>query len=1220
MKTRRWLVPLLALAWAATALADDPAPGATPPATDPASPPGNPPTAPPTGAAASPVAEPKKVTDARPLPSEAEARAYHEVESRFRDRMSEVVRDTRAYVDQRQADETKRLKESYDAVIEQIDNEEHQKRDLAIDRFEEFLLRYPDAEYSSHVRFRLADLYWEKAKEDFLKKQSEYFALEEELRANNQVELLPEEPKFDLTKTVELYERIIADNEQLPQECTGEGCKKQYAQLDGVYYSLAYVYMEDGALQFDPDKAQAMFQHMLQVLPNSALVDDAHINIGNSYFDQNKLDDAIREYQLIYDKGPTNKLYPDAMYKLAWSYYRKAQEPSQYEPALALFIKLLDYSEQLFKDTGKRSDYAPDAIKYTAWSFGDISEYRETKLREAGQLPALGSVPLSQEELALKPISAVAVGEEYFKRNGAREYEWDIYRALGDVESDYARFAQSVLVYRKLQDDPRFRLRPEAPEWQMKIVRLYASGSTPDLEASGKARIDLTERYNEKSEWWYANRFNPEALASVRRFIEESLEAVAREYAIAAQKTDDPKDYALAADKFKEYIDSFPLSDNNYEMQFYHGEMLYRAKKFEEAVAEYQDLVNTARHHPYGDGAIFQLMRARQEAVLEKYGPFDKLPEAAEVEKKYQTGFIRIGEPDPQTGQTAQIPIEITVYKLSEEHQKYIAANDAVLNYPFKTSGTDEETKYAKFVAEKRPVLMYFPAQLLYAHGHYEEARARARQVIKEYPQTDEALYAASLIIDSYQTEGNLAEVRKYTRDYLTRIPPLGPKGKPSTKPEEFCSVLAETEFKQAQLLAASGQNVEAAEAFLAFYDRKDEPACDKTSPKAKAGMAANKKAALYNAANRYEFGGKAEKANELFERYVNAYKDDPQSAILYYRIAANYESTFQLDKAVDYYGRLLKYAPPDDKNRATAQFNRSFLMIGLGKHAEAAQGFEDYAKMFPNEADVESIFFQAGAEWERVSNSKAIDYYKRYREKFGTANPDHLLAADDALAKLDPKNADKWQDVVLQDWKTLAAANRLEGVKSDGRNAAAKAAFRTVQVEYDKLTSDKLSRDDKKDAELLKRKPDELAAFRERSLNELSQYGDFEWLSAALYLRAEAMLYYADLGFSIRCPKGLSEDDCFAYQQVLDTQVYPQFQPFADKGKDELVQLIDLAKQKKLHSSWVSKAYERLNDLDPFAYPAEKKELRGGVDATIFPEIRPVDIDEPKPEEKETP
>jgi TolA-binding protein len=1193
---RRWAVPLLALAWAATAWADDPLPTDAPA------------TAPPPSATPAPV-----VAAATGLPAESEVRAYQEVQGRFRARMSELVRDTRNYIDERQAQETGRLKESYDVAIAELAAKEIQKRDLAIDRFEEFLLRYPDSEYSSHVRFRLADLYWERSKDEFLKAQDVYFALEEELTAKNQADLLPEEPRFDLSKTIGLYERIIADNEKLPPE-------QRYAQLDGVYYSLAYVYIEDGALQYDSDKAQEQFQRLVQMAPNSDLVDISYLNIGNSYFEQNKLDDAIREYQRIYDKGPDNKLYDSAMYKLAWSYYRKAQEPSQYEPALALFVRLLDFSEQKFKDTGKRSDYAPDAIKYAAWSFGDMAEFRESALRNAGKLAPLGTQLLSVESEALKVASAVSVAEEYFNRNGARDYEWDIYRALAKVEEDYARFAQCILVYRKLQDDPRFKLRPEAPEWQMKIVRLFASGSNPDLEASGKARIEMTERFNEKSEWWNANRFNPEALSSVRRFIEESLGTVAKEYAIAAQNTGDTKDYELAASKFQEYLDNFPLADNNYEMEFLHGEMLYRAKKHEEAVKVYQSLVNTASHHPYGDGAVFQLMRARQEAVVEKFGPFEKLPEGAEVEKTYLTGFTRLGEADATTGQPAQLPIEITVHKLAEEQIKYIESADTVLAYPFKTSGTDDETKYAKFVTEKRPVLMYFPAQLLYTYHLYEPARERARQVIKEYPQTDEALYAASLIIDSYQTEGNLAEVRKYTKDYLTRIPPLGPPGKVNPKKNAFCSVLAATEFQQAEQLSAAGQNADAAEAFLAFFERKDEASCEK-DPKLKADMDANKKAALYNAANRYEIAGKAEKANELFERYVNVYREDDASQVLYYRIAANYESTFQLDKAVDYYGRLLKYSKPTDRNRPAAQFNRSFLLIGLGKHAEAAQGFEDYGRMFPGESDVEAVFYQAGAEWERVSPAKAIDFYKRYRDKFGTNNPDHLLAADDALAKLDTRNTAKWQDTVLTDWKALATANRLDGVKYEGKNAAAKSAFRAIQVQYDKFVAEKLTQDDKKDMELIARKRDiELAPFREGSLAEMSQYGDFEWLTATLYLRAEAFLYYAQLGFDLRPPKGLSEDDAFAFQQVLDEQVYPQFQPFADKGREELVQLITLAKEKKLNSPAIGKAYDRLNALDPASYPAEKRELRGAVDATLFPEIRALTVPEPKPKEEGTP
>ena len=1117
-----------------------------------------------------------------PVASLDQVRAFQQTRDRFGSRMRELESDVREYLDLRERDERKKLSDAYDLAIAELDAAEAAQRSQTTDRLEQFLEQYPSVPYASHVRFRLADLYWEQSKEDWLASSATYYELEQKLEAEGREAELPEPPALDLGRTVGLYRRILADNVGLPKD-------KQYARLDGVYYSLAYSLLEENAATRDEDEAKALFQALIKNHPDSKLVDVAHLNIGNFWFEQpGGLTAAVAEYRVVFDKGEDNELYADAMYKLAWSYYREAFEPPEFAPALELFTKLLDYSDRTWKATGKRSDYAPDAIKYTAFSFADIA----VRYQESG-----------------KPMSAVDVTRDYFKRVGAREYEAEVYQELATILKKYGRFAEAIEVYETLQTDARWRLEPENPEYQMEIVKLYASlaatrtsddpiSSEAYLERSAKARIALTERYNDQSDWWLGNKYNPEALAGARRYIEDSLVDVATQFLIQAQKTGEVADYAAAATKYREYVDRFPIADNFYEMQWFLALSLFNAKDFDNAAQEYSALVKSGKNHKYGDGSVFQRMRCRQEVAVEKHGPISQLPQDAVLEKSVETGFKR---PPPDQPDAEPVPIKIDRYQLSEDHKALIASLDEVLAYPFReVEDPAKETDFRTTVEQNRSKLMYFPAQILHEHKRFDEARPRLLALIEKFPQTDEALRAARMMVDGYQQEGNLAEVRKYTTQFYTRVPSLGPPGSSDAKAtrEVFGNVREETDYVLAQAIA---DPIERAEAFLQFIA---------DYPKSK-----NAKGALITAANAYEAGGKAEKSNELFERFVALYPTEEVSTKLFFRIATNYESVFELGKAIDYYERLVKYAQKTDPLRSVAYYNAAFLRIGLGQHQRAAEAFQAYAKEFPGAEDVETVYWQAGEQWEAVAAPKAVEFYNAYLKKYGLVNPEHALAAEAKLAELDTRNTGKWLDKILVDFDEIVVSGQQDKIGPVARSVAAKSAFRAIQAEYDKITSEAVYRNDVKDKELFERKRDvEIPQFRERTLATAQTYGDFEYLTAAFFLRASATLYYAELGYSVRPPKGLDEENEMLFQELLAEKWYPTFDPIQEQAKQEFLGLIEAAKKQKGHSVWVGKAYEKLNDLDPFAYPAEKRELRGTVKATIPPEVRPVLPPAPEP------
>jgi TolA-binding protein len=118
-----------------------------------------------------------EATPERPAPSRAlptvegdrqEADAFEEAVRRF-DEEGRAYRGEVQTLVKKQFEERRRfLADNYEQAIGTLEVLERNERDAAILRFEEFLSRYPDdPQFTPDAMFRLAELYYEKANDDF---------------------------------------------------------------------------------------------------------------------------------------------------------------------------------------------------------------------------------------------------------------------------------------------------------------------------------------------------------------------------------------------------------------------------------------------------------------------------------------------------------------------------------------------------------------------------------------------------------------------------------------------------------------------------------------------------------------------------------------------------------------------------------------------------------------------------------------------------------------------------------------------------------------------------------------------------------------------------------------------------------------------------------------------------------------------------------------------
>ena len=1071
----------------------------------------------------------------------AEVKALESTVGRYGERMNEFRDEAKIMVDRQEAEERNELNQSYDAVLGQLQDDDDALRTTAIRRFESFLSQYPRATHSAHVMFRLAELYYEKSEEGYIEADLAFQEALDKLDEGGDFEEIPDEPVKDYAASIGLHTQII---ERFPS----------YEYLAGSYYMLGYMLDEPNSAQLDEAAAQGWFLQLVERFPESEFTSRAHLELGEYHFEYNELDAAIPHYAKVVElEGVNGSLYDDGLYKLAWTHYRL----SDYDQALGLLSRLLDWSATVWEPKkGKESATVPEAIEYIAISLADLAHDQER--------------------------SPLLVAQDFFGPGSDGLYEPRVYKKLADVLSKQANYSEAIDVYEHFQQ--RWPNDPENPVFQNQIARLHMTKLPIDRDAAAEAMAQLNERFNDTSPWWRANRNNPDALAVARAYIEESLSGVAVNAHSMASETGDPKDYMRAAALYGDYLQKFPFATDYYEIQWYYARVLLGGGDFDGAERELLQL-RKGGDHPYGEAALYRLRDISLRRILNQYedGVKSRDPGAtavkevandgAEPRKVYAFGDLHETFVE-RTDQLLAADFGDTLRRLE---LKIAETKDRKLREPLEGALSEIE-QYAETFENNRAALAYQAGQVYFAHGNFEEARSRLAAVVEAYPDTENGCFAADLDAATYWQDGDLVGYRQKIAYYLSLN--LCQQDGLVASGESFGTKLEQVDFELASLKTKSGDFLGAAEAFVDFYRKY--PSSQYRKP------------ALRNAANNYERAGHLDDSIRMLEQYVAAFPDDESTAGFLFRLGGVYAQALDLDRAIQSYELLYERTKDSgSKNAPNALANAAYLRVGIGDFAGAARLYERFGVSFPNERGTEDHVFQAGEQWERVGEREAIAFYKRYLAKYRGLNPDHEMEAVYKLAVLTeqaggrPREVESLWDDVLTTYTRLLPTGKVSVL---GRNYAAHAEYRRLEVALIDFKQIKFGSNDVKNAEMIQAKAEELVEVERQAVALLSNYQDFEYGTGALYVIGEAYLAYADILYDAPAPKGLDEEEQFLYDETIaELRI-----PLEDKGKARLVKVLEKAKEARRWSQFQTKALETLNARFPREFAPEKAEVRG--------------------------
>ncbi len=684
-----------------------------------------------------------------------------------------------------------------------------ESREKQIELLKKLLSLGPDPKEIADLKFRLAELFWEKSKYYFF----QYNELDEKIQASKSAEEKKEFKKnregfFKDSATwrkraVKLYEEII-------NESPG------YHRLPEVLFHYALNQWEEK--QFED--SLKYFRRIIKDYPNHPLHAKAWLRFGEYYFLEGDFHRAIKSYEAS-AKLNDKETQTYSIYKEAWCYYNL----SEFEKAIEKFrevLKLSDGAGQMSKTS--RIALRKEALKDILLSYSHVGNPEKAKM--------------------------------FFNSLGKGEADWMI-PALANLWFEQGKNSEALYLYRQLlKEEPK---SPKVPLRQARIVELAARLGDRDLVVheckklveicmvSGGQKIESDVSKTKDKE--FSTNYSAD-IQEARQLVEAVIRRFATTWHSESTKTKNETTMKQSSELYELYLKLFVESKYGYTMKFNYGDLLFRMNEFEKAAKTLMEVVYAKKGGKHEQEAIEDAVHAYDEAMQDatiKYPekPKDKLPQEtplppllAEYVKAidyYLTHFSQDAKYGPEiryksakfyydfnhleeslkrfsiiidkypTHANAEVSVELTAdiynaYKdwvrMEEWASKMIKRKALIQNRPNlkknlesylehaafalatqkDKDGKEHSSNYLQYV-KKYPKTklgdraLYNAANLLDKEGNPKEGVKVRQQLIDTYPDSEFAKDSYRFFIDDLERKGKYTQAAKYLEQYVAKYP-----------------------------------------------------------------------------------------------------------------------------------------------------------------------------------------------------------------------------------------------------------------------------------------------------------------------------------------------------------------------------------------------------------------------------------------------------------------
>ncbi len=240
----------------------------------------------------------------------------------------------------------------------------------ALEQLEKLKVRYKNTRMEPEILFRLGEIYMRRARTE------RFFEVHRD--SNQVVRFAPEMVKqasevVQVKKAVKIYLDI-------------ESRFPRFRARDVVVFNTAYAYQQTG----EDKKAEEQFRKLLAQHPNSPLVPDSLLSLGEIQYQRRQFAGALELFLKI-KNHPQARVYPYGLYKAAWAKYNLQDELG----GMRLLEEVIEFGHERAKDglNTAKLDLRKEALNDLALFYSegrkpsDAVEYFAVQARDLDPVP-----------------------------------------------------------------------------------------------------------------------------------------------------------------------------------------------------------------------------------------------------------------------------------------------------------------------------------------------------------------------------------------------------------------------------------------------------------------------------------------------------------------------------------------------------------------------------------------------------------------------------------------------------------------------------------------------------------------------------------------------------------------------------------------------------------------------------------------------------------------
>ncbi|MCG8553875.1 MAG: tetratricopeptide repeat protein [Proteobacteria bacterium] len=778
-----------------------------------------------------------------------------------------------------------------------------------------------------------------------------------------------------------------------------------FRRMDEVLFQLGFALEE----MRQNDRALKVYRKLVKGYPQSRFIPHAYLSFAEHYFGNGEMRAALTFYRKVTDVPPgRNPVYGYAVYKQAWCHYNL----EDYRRSLQSFVETVEFAQK-----------HPEAK--------DVKNLAKQSRREM-------VMPYAQVG---NPTRAL----EFFRRYADNDkHALELLESLAEIYYDTGNWRNTIAVYHALMaEQPR---SGRVCFWQSRVTNAVVSSRAKNRQVTEIERlVDLYEAFVGGSYSDEDKRKCKQAAASV---LIDLATAWHRE-AIGTDSQPGTNDrstmelasrlYRLITKKFPEMEQmEFPEIDRRdwptlYRVSYFQAELLWKMEDWGQCGPAFDKVVEINPQGEFTSDAayaavlcynnLYQQTFKRRETQLR--GSKGRGQKSAQIAKFRPRDFTKL-----ESGMLSAF-------------QRYVC-----------------------FVPDSQdlPQIKYRRARIYYESNHFEEAALLFKDIAYNHKESDLAVYAANLYLDSLNVLASFTKPRRPScyDEMNDSIEPLygiycaGEQAKEDH--QDLCGVLEQLRCdllrKKAEAYQENEEYKNAAKVYVGIFRKYAE--CGRLDE------------VLYNAALNFEAARLLGRSIKVRKVLAERFPKSKLARRAVFLIGANYHALAIYSTAADYYEQFAREYPKEDGRSCTAKEKRTgvcaiahdalqnavFFRLGLGDEEKAVEDASLFERHFKRKhpRQTSQVVYSLGSIYERDENwSKVVSHYQKYLRTYGRmAMPHEKIQANVEIGRAYWQLGDRKKSVraykVASDLWRKGAAKRIaklpvEAAKKQRYSAVAKVA-----------------------------------------------------------------------------------------------------------------------------------------------------------------------------------